>query len=154
MKREMTFLFALWKANLLAAMEFRAAFLSQAIGMMLNNAVYFLFWVIFFDRFKAIRGWGLSEMFTLFGLVAAGFGLGVYLFGNAVNLAEVVASGQLDYYLSFPRPVLVHTLASRSQNSGLGDFIYGIISFLIAGQYSPGSLVRFAMRAGLIGQDR
>lgn len=52
------FLFAVWKANLQSAMEYRASFLSQMIGMMVNNAIYFLIWVIFFDRFKEVRGWG------------------------------------------------------------------------------------------------
>ena len=145
MLRELGFLIALWKANLQAAMEFRVSFITQAIGMMLNNGVYFIFWVLFFDRFKEIRGWGLDEMFILFGLVASGFGLGVFFFGNALNLAEVISQGQLDYFLSLPRPVLLHTLASRSQYSGIGDFTYGIISFFLAGKTNPGSLVRFGL---------
>jgi ABC-2 type transport system permease protein len=143
MKREFKFLLALWKANLIAAMEYRVSFISQVLGMMLNNAAYFVFWVLFFDRFEQVRGWSLTEMFLLFGVVATAFGAGTYLFGNALQLAEVIAGGQLDYYLSLPRPVLLHTLASRSISSGLGDFFYGIISFLVAGQYSLDSILRF-----------
>jgi len=143
MKRELTFLLALWKANLIAAMEYRASFISQVLGMMLNNAAYFVFWVLFFDRFEQVRGWSLTDMFLLFGVVATAFGAGAYLFGNALQLAEVIAGGQLDYYLSLPRPVLLHTLASRSITSGMGDFFYGIISFLVAGQYSLDAIVRF-----------
>ena len=97
MGRELTFLIALWKANLLAAMEYRVAFLSQIIGMMLNNAIYFVFWLIFFDRFQEVKGWNLEGMLLLFGLVAAGFGLAVYLFGNVMNLAEVIAGGRLGW---------------------------------------------------------
>ncbi|MBI3913657.1 MAG: ABC-2 family transporter protein [Chloroflexi bacterium] len=141
-KRELVFLLALWKANLLAAMEFRAAFLSQVIGMMLNNLVYFVFWVIFFDRFQNVRGWGLSEMILLFGVVATGFGAAVYLFGNALELATVIANGRLDYYLSLPRPVLLHVLASKSISSGLGDFTYGILSFIVAGLFTPDAILR------------
>ena len=73
-RREFIFLLALWKANLLAAMEYRVAFLSQVVGMILNNALYFIFWVLFFDRFQEVRGWGLDEMLLLFGLVATGLG--------------------------------------------------------------------------------
>jgi ABC-2 type transport system permease protein len=113
--------------------------------MMLNNAVYFLFWVIFFNRFQQVRGWELRDMFLLFGVVAAGFGLAVFLFGNALSLAEVIRSGRLDYYLAFPRPVLLHTLASRSITSGLGDALYGLISFLLAGGLTVGSLGRFLL---------
>lgn len=143
MFKEINFLTALWKANLLSAMEFRVSFLTQVIGMMLNNGVYFVFWILFFDRFKEIRGWGLKEMFILFGLVACGIGLGAFLFGNALRLSDVIANGELDYFLSLPRPVLIHTLASRGQSSNLGDFIYGIVSFLIAGQPTISSFIRF-----------
>ena len=145
MRRELTFLLALWKANLLAAMEYRVSFISQVVGMMLNNAAYFIFWIIFFDRFKQIRGWGLEDMFFLFGVVAASFGLGAFLFGNALDLANVIANGRLDYYLSLPRPVLLHVLASRSITSGLGDFAYGVLSFLVARQFAPDTIARFML---------
>ncbi len=145
MKRELTFLLALWQANLLAAMEYRVSFVSQVVGMMLNNAVYFIFWVIFFERFKQIRGWGLDEIFFLFGVVAASFGLGVFLFGNALDLANIIANGRLDYYLSLPRPVLLHVLASRSITSGLGDFTYGVLSFIVARQFAPDTIARFIL---------
>jgi ABC-2 type transport system permease protein len=143
--KELRFLFALWKTNLLAAMEYRISFISQVVGMMLNDGIYCLFWVIFFDRFKEIRGWGLSDMFVLFGVVAAGFGLGAYLFGNTFGLADLIAKGSLDYFLSFPRPVLLHTLASRCVTNGIGDLIYGILSFLLARQFTPGAIGRFIL---------
>ncbi len=145
MRRELTFLIALWKANLLAAMEYRVTFISQVVGMMLNNAVYFVFWVIFFDRFKEIRGWGLEQIFFLFGVVAASFGLTAYLFGNAMELADVIANGRLDYYLSLPRPVLLHVLASKSISSGLGDFSYGILSFILVRQFTPDTIARYVL---------
>jgi len=143
MRRELTFLLALWKANLLAAMEYRVSFISQVVGMMLNNGVYFLFWVIFFDRFQQVRGWGLPDMFLLFGVVATGFGLGALLFGNVLSLSEIISGGRLDYFLSLPRSVLIHVLASRCISSGLGDATYGVISFLLARQYHVDSIFRF-----------
>jgi ABC-2 type transport system permease protein len=142
---QLRFLFALWKANLIAAMEYRGAFLSQVVGMALNNAIYFCFWVLFFERFPAVRGWGVREMLVLFGVAAGGFGLAVYLFGNALRLAEVIAGGRLDYYLSLPRPALLHALASRSVASGLGDFLYGCLSFALAGPGSAGEVLRFGL---------
>ncbi len=114
-------------------------------GMMLNNAAYFIFWFIFFDRFEKVQGWGLSDMFVLFGSVASAFGLSVFLFGNVHFLADIIAGGRLDYYLSLPRPVLLHSLASRSSASGLGDFIYGFISFLLAGQFTVDAMGRFLL---------
>jgi len=145
MRRELSFLAALWRANLQAAMEFRAAFLTQVAGMVLNNGLYFLFWVLFFDRFEQVRGYGLRDMALLFGVAACSFGLGVYLFGNVINLAEIISEGRLDYYLALPRPALLHALASRSVASGLGDFCYGLVSFLAVGPHTFGGAARFLL---------
>ena len=142
---ELKFLLALWKANLQSVMEYRVSFLSQVVGMLLNNGMYFIIWIIFFDRFKSVRGWGLADMYVTFGLTASAFGLVSLLFGNAFSLGEIITKGRLDYYLSLPRPVLLHTLASRTIASGMGDFTYGFISFFLSGIFTWGGLLRFIL---------
>ena len=79
--KELKFLLAIWKTNLQSAMEYRGAFLTQAIGMMVNNFIYFAIWIIFFDRFKDVRGWGVNDMYVTFGVLASSFGLVSLLFG-------------------------------------------------------------------------
>ena len=145
MFRELKFLLALWKTNLASAVEYRAAFIAQSIGMILNDGVYFLVWIIFFDRFKDVRGWGLPDMFIVFGVSASAFGLAGMLFGNAFNLGEIIVGGRLDYYLSLPRPTLLHVLASRIVPSGFGDFFYGFISYFASGQFTWDGLGRFIL---------
>lgn len=145
MRRELVFLLAVWKANLQSAMEYRISFLMQVLGMMVNNAVYFLFWVLFFDRFREVRGWGLNDMILLFAVTAASFGLAAYLFGNAMALADVISQGRLDYYLALPRPVLLHVLASRSVPSGVGDATYGFLTFFLAGIFTFDAIARFLL---------
>ncbi len=149
--RELRFLLSLWKTNLQAAMEYRAAFLAQSIGMMLNNGVYFIFWVIFFDRFKNLNGWQLGDMFLVFGVCASAYGLACLLAGNALFLSEIISGGRLDYYLSLPRPPLLHAISSRTIVSGFGDFTYGIISYLFSGYYTLDGLGRFAAGVLLAG---
>jgi ABC-2 type transport system permease protein len=143
--RELKFLLSLWKTNLAAAMEYRVAFISQSIGMILNDGVYFLVWVLFFDRFQDVRGWALPDMFVVFGISASAFGLAGLLFGNDFNLSEIIVGGRLDYYLSLPRPVLLHVLASRTVPSSLGDFAYGFLSYIASGRFSWPGLGRFCL---------
>ncbi|MFM8322982.1 MAG: ABC transporter permease [Chloroflexota bacterium] len=143
--RHLPFLLAVWKANLLSAMEYRVSFLTQMVGMILNDAMYFMIWVVFFDRFKDVRGWGLGDMAVTFGITASAFGLVSLLFGNAFMLGEIITKGRLDYYLSLPRPVLLHAVASRSVSSGMGDVVYGILSFSLSGTASPGAFARFVL---------
>ncbi len=141
--RELKFLLSLWKTNISATMEYRVAFISQSIGMILNDGVYFIVWVIFFDRIPSVRGWTLTDMFIVFGVSASAFGLAGMLFGNSFNLGEIIVRGRLDYYLSLPRPTLLHVLASRTVPSGMGDFLYGFLSYFASGQFSLDGLGRF-----------
>ena len=132
LKSEWLFLIELWKTNLSSAMEYRANFISQVFGMIINDGIYFVFWLIFFDRFQVVRGWGMSDMVLLFAIITTGYGLAFVLFGNAMNLAELIAQGRLDYYLTLPRDVLLHVLASRSILSAWGDLMFGVMAFLIS----------------------
>jgi len=136
-KSELLFLLELWKTNLSSAMEYRASFISQVVGMMINDAIYFVFWLVFFDRFKVVQGWGMSDMVLLFAIITTGFGLAFGLFGNALTLAEIIAQGRLDYYLALPRDVLLHVLASRSSLSAWGDLTFGLLAYLFTGRFSP-----------------
>jgi viologen exporter family transport system permease protein len=143
--KELKFLLAVWKSNLLSAMEYRVSFLMQVFGMMLNNFMYFAIWIIFFNRFNNVRGWGVNDMYVTFGILASAFGLVSLLFGNAFNLSDIIAKGRLDYYLSMPRPVLLHTIASRLIASGMGDFTYGFISYAMSGYLNWAGLLRFIL---------
>lgn len=143
MLKELRFLLVLWKVNLLAAMEYRVIFLLQIAGIIVNNATYFLFWILFFNYFDKIQGWSLNDLFMLFAVISTNFGIAVYFFGNIMSLATVITNGRLDYYLSLPRYALLHVLASHSVSSGIGDIIYGLICFVLAGQYSPDAIGRF-----------
>jgi ABC-2 type transport system permease protein len=151
MFKELKFLLAIWKTNLQSAMEYRAAFLTQTIGMMLNDFMYFAIWIIFFQQFKDVRGWGISDMYVTYGVLASAFGFTCLFFGNAVNLAEIINKGRLDYYLSLPRPVLLHTVSSRMISSGMGDFSYGFLSYALSGTFTWDGLLRFTLAVLLAG---
>jgi len=141
--RELKFLLAVWKANLQSVMEYRIAFLTQVIGMMLNNFIYFAIWIVFFDRFNEVRGWGINDMYVTFGVLASSFGLVSLFFGNSFMLGDIINNGRLDYYLSLPRPVLLHAVSSRMISGGMGDFTYGFLSYLLSGHFTWDGFFRF-----------
>jgi len=143
--KELRFLLAVWKSNLLSAMEYRVSFLTQVLGMMLNDFMYFVIWIIFFQQFKDVRGWGVNDMYITYGILASSFGLMSMLFGNALYLSDIINKGRLDYYLSLPRPVLLHTISSRMIASGVGDFVYGFLSYGFSGTLTWDGLLRFML---------
>jgi len=143
--KNLKFLLALWRANLQAAMEFRSAFLTQIVFMVINNGAYFMFWYLYFDKFKEVRGWTLHDMMLLYGIAATAWGMAAYFFGHFTTLGEVIAQGRLDYYLSLPKPVLLHVLASKSIGSGMGDILYGVASYLLSGYLTGDGFLRYLL---------
>jgi ABC-2 type transport system permease protein len=140
LRGEMSFIAHLIRLNLASAMEYRATFLMQAIGMFINNGIYFVFWLVFFDRFEEIRGYQIEQIFLLFAIVALGWGLAFTFAGNAPRMAEMIAQGRLDYYLTLPRPTLPHLLFSRMDPFTVGDLTISLIAYLFAGRFDPLSI--------------
>lgn len=146
--RTVAFLGTYVRANLAAAMEYRASFITQCLGMMLNDAIMFVFWWLYFERFPAVRGWELRDIVMLWAVVATSFGLAVTLFGNGSRLAGLIVQGQLDYYLALPRNVLLHVLVSRMSLPGWGDVAFGLAAFVLAGRLDPATIVLFLVLVG------
>ena len=124
---ELSFVLHMIRLNLASNMEYRVSFLSQIVGMMINNGIYFVFWLLFFDRFEEIRGYQIDEIYMLFAVITLAFGLAYTFAGNARQIPELIATGRLDYYLALPRPVLPHLLFSRMGQSTIGDLFFGVV---------------------------
>ena len=130
---EFRFLRALTAVNLSSAMEYRASFFTQILFMFINNGIYFVFWLIFFNQFGDVNGYDIGDIYLLFAVVAFSYGIGYLFAGNTgANLAYVIAQGRLDYYLVLPRNLLIHVIFSRMQISAVGDITFGLMAFLFA----------------------
>jgi ABC-2 type transport system permease protein len=128
--------------NLMAAMAYRGAFFLQVFGMLLNDVMLLFFWSILFRQLPSLRGWDLTQVLTLYGIAAFGFGGAAVVCGNATRIAGIVASGDLDYYLALPANPLVHLLVSRMSLAAWGDLIFGLLVYLIA---APGNWTRLPL---------
>lgn len=117
------------KFNLAAGMEYRASFVTQVLGMILNNASFIVFWIILLGQIGDIRGYGFKEMMFLWALSATGYGLAGVFLGNAGGISRAIMLGELDIYLLQPKPVLPSLLASRMSISAWGDIIYGLVLY-------------------------
>jgi ABC-2 type transport system permease protein len=142
MRKAVSLVLGYVRHNVMAAMEYRAAFLLQAFGMALNNVIFLFFWWVLFTRLPAIRGWTMPMVATIFGLVALAFGLANVVFGNCMRIATTVVTGDLDYYLALPADPLLHLIVSRSHLSAWGDALSGLGIFLFL---VPGSLAKLPL---------
>ncbi len=131
--------------NLAAGMEYRASFVTQVLGMILNNASFIVFWIILLGQLGDIRGYGFKEVMFLWALSATGYGLpGVFL-GNAGGISRAIMLGELDIYLLQPKPVLPSLLASRMSISAWGDIIYGLVLFAVTQPLAPVPIALFLL---------
>lgn len=125
------FVLEYFKANLAMEMEYRVSFLGKVAGMIVNDAMWLTFWLLYFARFPAVRGWQRADIITLWAIDALGFGICHCLFGNISNLAPMIARGDLDFYLGYPRHALIHMAVSRTNTTAVGDVLFGISVFFI-----------------------
>ncbi|BBH21183.1 ABC transporter permease [Paenibacillus baekrokdamisoli] len=130
------FLLTCWKVNLASIMEYRISFLLMAGMMFINNFMWLFFWSLFFHRFSIVNNWELHDVMMLWAIGAGGFGWANVLFGNFHRIATIVAGGQLDVYLSQPKPVLLNVMASRMSLTAVGDFIFGLVVYAWVGDHS------------------
>jgi ABC-2 type transport system permease protein len=97
-------------------------------------------WWVFFAKFQEVRGWRLGDMAAIYGTVAGAFGLAMVFGEGARGLARTILEGDLDGFLTQPKPPLLHCVASRSDASGWGDLVSAILLLGISGYLSPATL--------------
>jgi ABC-2 type transport system permease protein len=131
---------ALVATNLKATLALRGAFVVQVVFMALNNFTFFVFWWALMRHVPSIRGWRLGDIALLYGIVAVAFGLAVSLAGGVRHLGRFIEEGDLDTLLTQPRSVLVYALGLRSQPSGVGDVLSGMMFIVWSGEVSRSTL--------------
>ncbi len=134
-----------FKYNLQSAMEYRVSFISQALGMFLNNAFFIFFWWVIFRKVNSIGGYGFREVMLVWALAASTFGAVHIVFGNVGRLPSVIMNGELDTYLLQPKNVYVNVQCSRTIVSAWGDLVFGVILFFGIFGFDPVRLLLFIL---------
>ncbi len=116
---------AYMRFNLRAQLEYRQAFISQVVAMFVNDAFWVVFWCLFFTKFPVVRGWTSKDVITLWAINAAGYGIAFSFFRNVNNIPYLIARGQLDSWMLYPRALLPHLLVGTMSATAIGDAIFG-----------------------------
>jgi ABC-2 type transport system permease protein len=120
-----------------AAAESRAnpgAFWTQLAAMVLNDVAWIVFWLLFFDRVDSLHGWDRSRVLLLLAVLTTAGGLVLGVFSNARAIGRLVADGGIDAALALPVPPLPYLLVRRIDAVNIGDLVFGIGLFVVAGQ--------------------
>lgn len=109
----------------------RATFLFDALMMMLNNAVWLLFWTVFFNQTGTIRGWNTHRVFVLVAMLAFVVGLTNGFFDEARKLGRAIANGEIDGALLRPCHALISLIPRTVNAVSIGDAIFGVVLFSV-----------------------
>jgi ABC-2 type transport system permease protein len=121
----------------------RASFRVQVGVMILNDLAWVAFWGLFFNRVGTVRGWDLFRVLLLYAVLTVAGGLVLGVFANARRLGSIAAEGGLDAALSLPVTPLAHVLVRRIEPTNLGDLVFGVAVFVLAGGPTPGRAAMF-----------
>lgn len=131
--------------NLKSALEYRAAFTSQVVAMLVNDCFWLIFWLYFFKRFPVLGTWDSNDVVTMWAVVAAGFGIAHGIAGNAISLSTVIMKGQLDTWLLYPRAILPHLLVGKMHVTSWGDVLFGFLAYVFLVHPSVESFILFTL---------
>ncbi len=127
MKSNLKFISLLWKYSMKSVLVYRVNFIIQAGATVVNNSIYFIFWLVFFSKIISVETYSLNDMLMQFSIVTAAFGIAYVFFGNSSGIAGIVINGELDYYMLFPRNILLYLVTAKFYLSSMGDFIFGVL---------------------------
>jgi ABC-2 type transport system permease protein len=132
-------------ANLQGALEYRVSFASQVVAMLINDIIWLVFWLAYFTSFPVVGGWGRDEIVTMWAVLATSFGVSATLCGGAAHIAGMIMRGELDFYLSLPKPPLLHVLISRMDLTAPGDVLFGLLVYAVIITPSPWQIALFGL---------
>lgn len=121
------------------------ALAAQMFVMIINDAVWVLFWVLFFRRVGTLGGWDVERILLLQAVLTTAGGLSLGVFANARRVGTMAVDGQLDAVLALPVPPLPFLLLRRIEPVNLGDLAFGIVLFAVAGHPTPARTFVFVL---------
>ena len=129
----MKVILATMRGALAEALANRTAFWAQFSGMIANDIVWVIFWVLFFRRVDSVRGWDSSRVMLLLAVLTTCAGLVLGVLANVRKVGRMAAAGELDAVLALPVSPLAHLLVKRIEVMNLGDVAFGLVLFSVAG---------------------
>lgn len=126
-KKHFKLIFMCFKYNLIKSMDNKVAFIGQILGMILNDSMMIIQWIIMFSLKDNIGGYGFNDVLMLWGLSATIYGIANVFFYSATKLSNLIMLGKLDAFLVQPKDTLVYVSSSDIRVSALGDILFGLL---------------------------
>jgi ABC-2 type transport system permease protein len=123
----------------------RAGFWAQVATMIANNAIWVVFWALFFHRVGALRGWDTRSVYLLLAALCTSAGFVLGFLANTRAIGRMIADGELDAALALPTPPLLYLMVRRVNPINMGDIMFGVVLFAVAGNPTPVRTLTFVV---------
>lgn len=127
------FFFHLIVTSIKASMSLRGAFIFEVLLMLVNDLIFVAIWWIFFQHFQEIDGWQMRDMAALIAIGGGSYGLMQIFFGGTKHISQIIINGDLDPFMTQPKNILLHVLASRSLSRGWGHLLNALVLVILVG---------------------
>jgi ABC-2 type transport system permease protein len=112
-------------AHLRALLEYEADFWILVVATVLMQVVNVVFLAALFAKVPSLNGWTFWAVVLMFGAVALAEGIGSLFFEGMWRLAWQINTGELDYFLVRPYPVVLQSASAEIGINGLSNIVVG-----------------------------
>lgn len=133
MAGNLRYLWALLSITFKSVVSQRGAMMLRGIFAVVTHVIYFPVWYVMLSFAPSIGGWTLQHAFLGYGISIACWGIVALTMFGLRTLPQQIDNGELDSYLTLPKPVLLSAALSTSRNSGLGELLAGGAFIIFAG---------------------
>lgn len=138
------------KKNFKNEKELKSSFIISIIGMMINNIAFIVIWYYFGKTVGNINGWEPIDIFGLYAFNSASYGIISTLFYGIFNIPIYITSGNFDKYLLTPKNILMKVSTSRISTSAIGDFLFGVVCFILFAIWTKFTIGQFLISIFLL----
>jgi ABC-2 type transport system permease protein len=111
--------------------ELRTSFLTNIVGMIINNTSFILLWMFFVQSVGVIGGWTTADIIGLNGYTALCYGIILSVGGGIQKLPTYTTTGAFDRFMLSPKNLLLRVATAYFRVSAIGDIFFGVVCLTI-----------------------
>lgn len=124
-----------WQLTVLqfkSALQYRASFLTQIIGIIVGYGGNIIIYWMMFNSFNDMNGWTFKQTLFVYSFAGLAINISALLFNHYLNIDNDIVSGGFDKYLIRPISPWRYYFISHFDINQFGALVFSLIVFVLA----------------------